>query len=472
MTPDRGAGAPDRRLLTAGLIGLVTAAAFEGMAVPTVLPAMVRELGGLDLYGWAFSAFWLTNIIGITLAGSDADRQGPARSLIVGTILFAAGMVVSGLADGMPAVIAGRAIQGFGSGAVGSVVYAAIARAYAPSARPRMIALVSSAWVVPGLIGPALAGYVADAVSWRWVFLGIVIPVLVMGAAVYPQLASLGRVERSTQPARRDSRRALDAGQLAAGSTLILTAFSIGQPIVAVVLLIVGGVLAITALRHLLPTGSLRLAPGRPSVVVAVFAVAFAFFGTEAYVPLTVVEVRGGSVTLGGLALSASAVTWTTGAWLQARAAADSIRRTVVVVGAAVIGVGIGITSLVLLPGAPLLVAAVGWGVAGLGMGLAYSMLALLMLESAPPGEEGISSAALQLMFTLGTAFGAGVGGAIVALADAGTLELTGALGIVNALMLAVAVAAVLVATRVPPRPAPSVQAVDSARAAVPLEHP
>jgi MFS family permease len=472
VTPDRGAWAPDRRLLTAGLIGLVTAAAFEGMAVPTVLPAMVGELGGLDLYGWAFSAFWLTNIIGITLAGSDTDRQGPARSLIVGTLLFAAGMLVSGVANGMPAVIAGRAIQGFGSGAIGSVVYAAIARAYAPTARPRMIALVSSAWVVPGLVGPALAGFVADAASWRWVFLGIVPPVLVMGAAVFPQLAALGRVERTTEPARRDSRRALDAAQLAAGSTLILAALTVGQPILAPVLLLLGGVLAIAALRHLLPRGSLRLAPGRPSVVVAMFAVAFAFFGTEAYVPLTVVEVRGGSVTLGGLALSAAAVTWATGAWLQARAAANAVRRTLVVIGAILIAAGIGITSLVLLPGAPLLVGAIGWGVAGLGMGLAYSMLSLLILESAPPGEEGISAAALQLMFTLGTAFGAGVGGAVIALADAGTLELSGALGIVNALMLIVAIGAVLVSLRVPPRPSPSTVTAELPHGAAPLEHP
>jgi MFS family permease len=469
---DRGAWAPERRLLTAGLIGLVTAAAFEGMAVPTILPVMVRELGGLDLYGWAFSAFWLTNIIGITLAGSDADRQGPARSLVVGTVLFAAGLVVSGVADSMPLVIAGRAIQGFGSGAIGSVVYASIARAYAPSARPRMIALVSSAWVVPGLIGPAAAGFLADAASWRWVFLGIVVPVLAMGAAVYPQLAPLGRAERAAEPARRHSRRALDATQLAIGSTLLLTALSVGQPAIAVVLAAAGGVMAVAALRHLLPRGSLRLAAGRPSVVVTIFVVGFAFFGTEAYVPLTVVEMRGGSVTLGGLALSAAAVTWATGAWLQARAAAASIRRTVVVIGAALIAVGIGITSLVLIPSAPLIVAAIGWGVAGLGMGLAYSMLALLMLESAPPGEEGISSAALQLMFTLGTAFGAGVGGAVIALADAGTLELGAALTIVNAMMLVVALLALLVALRVPPRPAPSVAGREVRSAAVPLEHP
>src|SRR5688572_1245152 len=440
------------------------------MAVPTVLPELVGELGGLDLYGWAFSAFWLTNIIGITLAGADADRRGPGRALAIGTVLFATGMIVSGVATGMPTVIAGRAIQGFGSGALGSVVYAAIARAYHPSARPRMIALVSSAWVVPGLVGPALAGLVTDSIGWRWVFLGIVPPVLLMGAAVYPQLARLGPVERTTRPVRDDRRRALDAVQLAIGSTLVLGALTLGWTPPALPLLAAGLWLGLASLRHLLPPGSLRLAPGRPSVMVAVFAVAFAFFGTEAFVPLTVVEVRGGSVTLGGIALSAAAVSWGSGSWLQARAASAGIRRSLVVIGSALVGVGIAVTALVLLPAAPVLVAAVGWAIAGLGMGLAYSMLALLGLETSPVGEEVSSSASIQLMFTLGTAFGAGVGGAIIALADAGTMDLVPALGLVDVIMVVAAVGAVLVALRVPARPAPLGTAAAPPRTGV-LEH-
>ncbi len=467
-----GTWSPDRRLLTAGLIGLVTAGAFEGMAVPTVLPALVDELGGLDLYGWAFSAFWLTTIIGITLAGSDADRRGPGRALGIGVVLFAAGMLISGLADGMVQVIVGRAVQGFGSGAIGSVVYAAIARAYPASATPRMIALVSSAWVVPGLIGPALAGVVSDAIGWRWVFLGIVAPVLLMGLAVYPQLARLGPANRTAVPARSDTRRAIDAVALATGSTLLLAALSVGSVLPALALLGIGGWLAVGALRHLLPPGSLRLARGRPSVVVTVFAVGFAFFGTEAFVPLTVVEVRGGSVTLGGIALSAAAVSWAAGSWLQARAAGIGIRRTLVSAGTALITVGIAITAAVLLPGAPVLVAAVGWAVAGLGMGLAYSMLALLMLETATPGEEGFSSAALQLMFTLGTAFGAGIGGAVVALAETGALGLVPALGIVNAIMFVVAIGAVVISLRVPREPAIPQPGRVSVPAGIPLEHP
>lgn len=467
-----GTWAPERRLLTVALIGLVTAAAFEGMAVPTVLPAVARELGDLQLYGWAFSAFWLTNIIGITLAGADADRRGPARALALGTVLFAAGMLVSGLAPSMPVLVVGRAIQGFGSGALGSVVYAAIARAYPPSAAPRMIALVSSAWVVPGLVGPALAGLASDTVGWRWVFLAIVPAVLLMGFALWARLSGLGPAERAEAPARSDRGRALDAIGLAVGSTMLLTALSIGSAPVALLLGVLGGGLGLYCLRHLLPEGSLRLAAGRPSVVIAIFAISFAFFGAEAFVPLSVVELRGGSVTLGGLALSAAAVTWTAGSWLQDRAAGMGMRRTLVVAGAGLIAVGIGIAAAVLVPGTPVLIAAVGWAVGGLGMGLAYSMLALLMLETSPPGQAGFSSAALQLMFTLGTAYGAGIGGAVVALSETGTVGLAPAIGIVFAIMAVVALLAVGVAWRVPRGPSEREAVGERPVLGAPLEHP
>ncbi|HEX7224744.1 MAG TPA: MFS transporter [Candidatus Limnocylindria bacterium] len=472
MTAGASPWAPDRRVLTLGLLGLITAAAFEGMAVPTVLPAMVDDLGGLDLYGWAFSVFWLTNIIGITLAGSDADRRGPARALAVGAVLFAAGMIVSGVAGGMPMVIAGRAIQGFGAGALGSVVYTAIARGYAPAARPRMIAFTSSAWVVPGLVGPALAGFLADSVGWRWVFLGMAPPVVVMALAVLPELRRLGAVQRAEAPVRSDTRLALDAVQLAVGSTLFLGALTVGSLPIGIAMAAVGVGLALLALRHLLPPGSLRLGRGRPSVFAACFTVAFAFFGTEAFVPLTIVEIRDSTTTIGGLALSAAAVSWATGSWLQARAAGAGIRRTLVVLGFVLIAVGIAVTSLILLPATPLPLAAVGWGIAGLGMGLAFSMLSLLVLETATPGEEGISSAGLQLMFTLGTAFGAGIGGAVVALAEDGHLGLSPALGVVNGGMLVVALLGLLIALRVPRRPTAAAATDLSGARPISFEHP
>jgi MFS family permease len=221
-----------------------------------------------------------------------------------------------------------------------------------------------------------------------------------------------------------------------------------------------------------LPAGSLRLARGRPAIFGAVFAITFAFFGTEAYIPLMIVGVRGETVTVGGIALSAAAVTWSVGAWVQARAAGAGTRGTLVAIGSALIAAGIGLAALVLLPDLPILAATAGWAVGGLGMGLAYSMLAFLTLETAPHGEEGASSASLQLMFTLGTAFGAGAGGAVVALADRGALELVQALGAVDAVMVAVAIGAMLAALRVPRRPAPRTDAQAASAPSVPAVEP
>jgi MFS family permease len=104
--------------------------------------------------------------------------------------------------------------------------------------------------------------------------------------------------------------------------------------------------------------------------------------------------------------------------------------------GSAAIVVGIGITALVVLPGLPVATAAFGWAIAGLGMGLAYSTLMLLVLQTAPPGEEGVSSAGAQLMFTLGTALGAGVAGAIVAFAEGTDVPLAAAIAGADGLMV------------------------------------
>ncbi len=462
---DRSVWAPSQRLLTVGLVGLVTAVAFEGMAVPTILPAMVAELGQLELYGWAFSAFWLTNIIGITLGGGDADRHGPGRAFAVGVALFAGGLLISGMAGSMSMVILGRAVQGFGSGALGAVVYVVIARGYGPAAMPRMIAFLSSAWVVPGLVGPALAGVVAEQFSWRWVFAGLVPVVLLMGLGVLRPITALGRSRGAAAAGPEPSgpeesgrgRRAIEAVRLALGSTAMLAGLGAREPFVAAPLLLVGGWLSIWSLRGLLPLGSLVARPGRPAVVALMFLVAFAFFGTEAFVPLAVTTVRGASTVVGGLALSAAAVTWGLGSWLPAHLGRRSVRRQLVGGGAGLVAAGISLTALVLLPELPIAMAAIGWAVAGLGMGLAYSTLSILVLETAAPGQEGASSSALQLMFTLGTALGAGSGGALVALSEAGVVSLSTAIALADGLMVAAAVLVVALAHRVPaqaPRPA------------------
>src|SRR6266702_4911728 len=93
-----GLFAPARRALTVGLVLTVTLVAFEALAVITILPAVKDDLGGLRLYGWVTSAFFLGTLVGIVVAGEQADRRGPAPPFLLGIVLFSIGLAIGGLA--------------------------------------------------------------------------------------------------------------------------------------------------------------------------------------------------------------------------------------------------------------------------------------------------------------------------------------------------------------------------------------
>src|SRR6266536_1300408 len=96
-----GLFAPARRALTIGLVLTVTLVAFEALAVVTILPVIKDDLGGLRLYGWVTSAFFLGTLVGIVVAGSESDRRGPGAPYVLGILLFATGLLIGGLAPSM-----------------------------------------------------------------------------------------------------------------------------------------------------------------------------------------------------------------------------------------------------------------------------------------------------------------------------------------------------------------------------------
>ncbi|MGH3265692.1 MAG: MFS transporter, partial [Trebonia sp.] len=96
-----GIWTPGRRLLTMGLVLAVTFVAFEALAIATILPVVGRHLGDLRLYGWVFSAFMLSSLIGIVFAGTLADRVPLGRPMLAGLALFSVGLVIGGTAPDM-----------------------------------------------------------------------------------------------------------------------------------------------------------------------------------------------------------------------------------------------------------------------------------------------------------------------------------------------------------------------------------
>jgi len=169
-----GVWSANYRRLTLGLILITLGPAFETLAVATILPKIVADLGGLSFYGWSFSAYMLATLVGLILAGDEADQRGPALPFMVGVVAFVLGLILAGTAPSMIIFVLSRAVQGFGAGILVSVIYACVGQGYPEQLKPRMVAMLASAWVVPGLIGPAFAGIISDFFGWRWVFFGLV----------------------------------------------------------------------------------------------------------------------------------------------------------------------------------------------------------------------------------------------------------------------------------------------------------
>jgi MFS family permease len=453
--PD-GLWAPARRTLTTGLVLTITFIASEALAVVTVMPVVARDLGGLDLYGWVFSAFMLGSVVGIVVAGRQADRHGPALPYVGGLLLFATGLLVAGLAPAMPVLVAGRALQGLGAGAVPAVAYVTIGRCLPDRLRPRMMAVLSTAWVAPGLAGPAASAAVAHLFGWRWVFLGLVPIVVVTGALAIPALIRLGRPpQRASAGPGGAEHRVIDGLGAAAGAALLLAGLtevsgSGAGPLLGVVLIVAGAALGLSVLRRLLPAGTMRARPGLPATILSRGLLTFAFFGADAYVTLTLTTVRHHSPALAGVAVTGSTLGWTAGSWVQARMSERWPGRTLVRTGLAVVLAGIAVMALVLLPAVPVAVGIAAWTVAGFGMGLAYAPISLIMLREAPAGREGWASASLNLTDVLGTAMGIGVGGAAVAATVRGGQSLALGVAVAFAAAGAVGLAGLAVTRRLP----------------------
>jgi MFS family permease len=441
---------PALRMLTLGALVTIVAGAFEALAVATIMPRTVEDLGGLHYYGWAFSAYMLANIIGLTVAGSEADRNGPGRPYLAGILFFAAGLLISGLAPSMLVLILGRAVQGFGGGLFNSAIYVVVGRAYPESAKPKMLALMSSAWVMPGLIGPAFAGIVADFTDWRFVFLGL-IPFLGLAVAfAYPRIRTIGGggvVKARNWPRYKSS------VALAVGTTVMLAGMGASKIWLALPAILAGGFVTYIMVKKLMPPGTMRAAKGLPAAIAVMGLLNIGFFGVDAFVPLALTDIRDRSTAFAGLALTAATITWSAGSWIQAHFSTTQSRRKVVRIGLVMMSFGcIGVMS-ALFDSVPVYVAPLSWGLAGLGIGLAYSGVSLTVFQTATPGEEGAATSSMQLASILGTAIGAGIGGAWIALLSEGDTVNRSSLIVQDLLMIGVLAITFIVARNIPKWP-------------------
>lgn len=392
-------------------------AAFESIAVATAMPIIARDLHALGVYSWGFNAYICASLVGMVLSGLLCDR-GRLREVTGGAIiLFAAGAVVAGLAPTMAVLVAGRAVQGFAGGAIVVAVYVVMARAFPTEIRPRAFVLLSAAWVVPSLVGPAVAGVVAEQWSWRVVFL--VVPLLVIGPSlvILPVLRTLSVVDGMPAPG---ARRRLGWALVAAAALALTQDGLLRWDWPGALETIVGLTTLVIAARILLPRGALRLARGLPTTVVMRGIAAWAYFAAEAFIPLAMVEQRNLSASAAGLALSIAAIGWLTGSWSQGRLPATTDRPRMVRWAMLLVAVSIASLPLALIPTVPWWIVIISFALGAVGMGLTFPTLAVLVFSLSPTAEQGVNSSALQICDSMACVLGIGIAGAVLAAAVAG----------------------------------------------------
>lgn len=434
------------RIPTIGLLSAITVTAFEAVAVATAMPTAARDLGGLGAYGWVFTGFLASSVLGMVAAGRVGQRSGPKVPLLSGMAVFALGLVVAGLAGGMQTLILGRVIQGLGAGAVFTAAYVVVGIDYPERLQARMLSAFAAAWVLPALIGPLIAGALAQHWTWRAVFLGLV-PFVLAAAAMLLRIGSGAPADQGPAPtAKSDALLALHAVAVAAGVAAVAQTGEHHGP-VALGLGGAGLVALAWGLHGLLPPGTLALRQGVGAAVAFRGLLAGAFFGLEAIVPLMLTLQHGWGATLAGLPLTATALTWAAGSWWQGRRARPDLV-PIFRAGFGCIVVGGTVVAVLAFASAPAWLSLTVWPIAGLGAGLVMPSAGLLLLSATNDADRGRDSSALQLFDACMGALTTSAGGALLYAASTGSISYQTAFLCTAIIMCAIAAAGVALAGR------------------------
>jgi len=415
--------APEYRRLSTGIVALVSVFGFEGIAIAAVMPVAATDLNAISNYAVTFTSFTMASLLGMSFAGLWANKLGLAKVVMFAVATLAIGSLVAGFAPNLAVLTVGRALQGFAMGVDLVTMYVVIGRMYPEALRPKALGMLAAAWVVPGLIGPGLAGLLVEISSWRMTFWIVPLLLVIPTMLLIPELNKLPLVPYLARP---DAKKQIVAVLVAIAALALFQggASHVGRWSALNILLVAILSLSIAAWATtvLMPKGFLRIAPGIPAVVGMRGVVAGVFFAAEIYVPLALQEIRGVSVALSGGVLTAATITWFAGSWLQGSHRLKLSREQILIVGVLTTVLGIALIPIaVFVPnsiGMAALLASLVWGVSAFGMGICFPTLGVLLLDKSAEEEHARNSAALQMSDSFGVIIATAVAGSLLSLAS------------------------------------------------------
>ncbi|WP_438350276.1 MFS transporter [Paenibacillus sp. FA6] len=434
---------------TIGIILSVMAVGFEGLAVTTIAPSIASDLNGIDLFGWIFSTYLLSQIIGTLVVGRIIDRQGLAAPFTFALLLFVVGLIVAATASDMYMMILARAMQGLGAGAMMTCVYTAISLSYPDELRAKILGAFGTAYVLPSMLGPYVAGIIAEQWSWRFVFWGI-LPILILSALL--SLPAFRKLKPQGVQEGSGTAATWMAILLTMGTGIFLIGLGMLPQITGIILVIAGLALMAYPLRKLLPEGTLAFRRGMPAILATRGLFFAAYVSTQNFLVLALIDVKGMTPDQAGLIVASAALSWCIFAYLQGRwdsADQGSGRNRRISLG--VLLLTLGIASVLWIPNVTTALAVIGQIIAGIGMGLAHPTSGAVAFAHA--GEEGAGETSANLQFADSFTPGVviGIGGAILVVCQVAGMTMQSGLIVTMGFHLLLTVMSLFASARIKP---------------------
>jgi EmrB/QacA subfamily drug resistance transporter len=400
------------------MVGLFLAA-LDQTIVATALPTIVGELGGIEQYSWTVTAYLLTATASTPLYGKLGDLYGRKRVFQAAVVIFVLGSLVSGFAQSMSLLIAGRAIQGLGAGGLIALTLAIVGDIVSPRERGRYQGLFGAVFGISSVLGPLLGGFFTESLSWRWVF-WINVPL---------GIVALLTIQRTLHLPRRRVEHSIDyvgAGLIVAAVSAVLLVtvwggnqFEWTSPVI--IGLAAAGVLLTAAFvawelrvpEPLLPMRLFRNPVYRNTNAVS-FLFGFAFFGAIIYLPVYLQVVRGYGPTASGLLLLPLVL----GIFITSTGSGQLITRTGRYKIYPVVGLTIIPLALLWLSSletdTPMWNVSVRIFVLGLGLGLVIQTLVVAVQNAVEPRDLGVATSSNTFFRSMGGAIGTAVFGSVL----------------------------------------------------------
>ena len=405
-------------IIIAALLALFLGA-LDALIVSAAMPSIVTDLGGMTLYSWVYSAYFLARAVSLPVFGKLADRYSPRDLMLFSIAVFLLASLVAGAAPSMLLLICARVFQGIGSGGIFALVYIVLCDISPPGERGKTLSLASSIWGISSIIGPTLGGVIVTYISWRWIFF-INVPLALLS------LATIARC--LPQQTRSPKKVHLDVAGIACLTGFILsflTIFIIGgrdygwwsRQILGLAVLstLFAAMFIVVEKRAADPVLDLRFF-SRPVFALgnaAAFFASFAIFSLFAYVPLFIEGALAKPPMQVGMTMLAMSLGWSAGSLALGRFIDGTGSRQAAILG----GLVLVVSSVIMLffnPQTSLAVCFMVFFLAGLGMGFVTLSTLLLVQADLTTINLGVATSFHQFARTLGGTIGVGICGGVV----------------------------------------------------------